>query len=102
MAVTDEDKLFADMWMKQKEIFFRYISFIPVVEIAVLASWFGLIKDRRSGLAQITLVCGAFVMLIASVMIWRSTQYVSYFRNKISHLFSEMSTPTINTRRIAV
>ena len=102
MTVSDEDKLFADMWMKQKDLFLRFVSFVPLIEIAILASWFPLARDKREILAQTILLGGAVVMVAATVMMWRIIQYVSYFRSKLDRFLVGMPDTLFTSRRVGL
>jgi hypothetical protein len=39
MTVSDEDRLFADLWIRQSDLFLKLAALVPVLEIAVLAGW---------------------------------------------------------------
>lgn len=76
LSISEEEKIYADMWMKQKDLFLRFVSFVPLIEIAILASWFALTRDGRPFAAQLLMIGGAFVMGAAWLMMWRIVQYV--------------------------
>jgi hypothetical protein len=81
-----EEEFFADLWMRQSDILLKATSFMPVVELAVLAAWYGLVKDRQILMARFVAIAGAAVMVLASIYMGRTVQYVSFFRKKMGSL----------------
>ncbi len=86
MPISDEDKLFAELWKEQSKILLQATSFIPLIQIAIMAAWYTLLKDQQISLAQIVALGGAVVMLLATIYMIRTVQYVGYFRSKIDGL----------------
>jgi hypothetical protein len=94
--VTDKDKLFADLWMRQTDIFLKLVSLMPVIELGILAGWYKLISDGMNVLALLAAVVGVIVMLIAFLYLYRATVYIEYFLDQVPLL---RAPPTIRFGR---
>ena len=100
MPISDEDKFFADLWVKQYDIFFRIVSLVPLGELAILAGWYTLMKDGHTRLAQGMAMLGAFVMIVAWASLRRTTRYIRYFRKKLEPLLEGAPPVSIKGRWI--
>lgn len=86
MALADEEKLLADLWMRQTDLFLKLVSLMPAIELGILAGWYNLMKDDRNVLALLAAVLGVIVMLIAWTYLYRATVYIAYFQDQVPML----------------
>jgi len=84
--MSEDEKLYVDLWVKQSDLFLKLVALVPVVELAIVASWYTLMKDGNSTPAQWVAALGALVMAAATIILWRTTQYIGHFRSQISRL----------------
>ncbi len=100
--VSDQDKLFADLWMKQSDLFLKLAALIPVLELAILAGWYGLMRDDQPELARWAALLGTFVMLVALVILWRASLRIRHFRDKLGELLAGLPRSTLTGRGTAI
>lgn len=97
--VSEDEKLFADLWMKQIDLFLRIVAVIPIAEFGLLVGWYKLISDGQSALARMAALLGVVVMLMIWAILHRTVRYIRYFRSKIESLAGGPS-PTLVSRWI--
>jgi hypothetical protein len=99
--MPDDEKLYADLWMKLSDQFWKHVSLLPVVQLAVLASWYTMLKDLHLCLALGSLAFGAIVMAVGFALLYRTTEYIRHFRNKIARHLAGVPEPWFKGERLA-
>jgi divalent metal cation (Fe/Co/Zn/Cd) transporter len=100
--VSEETKLFTDMWLRQSDLFLKLAALVPVLEITILAGWYALIKDDQPVLAIGIAWLGAIVMALALLILWRAGRRVLHFRLKIGELLTGLPRAVVTGRWTAV
>jgi len=96
--LSDRQKLFADLWIKQSELFSKIVATLPLVESGILASWYAL--RNQPDLAQYVAILGAIVMGVAGIILWRTTAYIRHFRREIAFMLP--TEKVINVRLLGI
>jgi hypothetical protein len=91
--------LFADLWIEQSDILLRGVSLVPLVQAAILAGWYALKRDGQDVLATAAAASGALVMILATIYLARTVQYVAYFRDRMGPLIESVPTGWVNGKR---
>jgi hypothetical protein len=92
MNQDDELRFYTDLWVKQSDLFLKLLALDPLLELAILASWYSLMKDGQLAFAQYSAGFGAVVLIGATVILYRTARYIGHFREKI-----QASLPLLNT-----
>ncbi|HWD27597.1 MAG TPA: hypothetical protein VG387_10560 [Rhizomicrobium sp.] len=66
MGITEDEKFFADLWMRQGELVWWAMGLIPTIEAAVLAAWYVLHKEESPDLA----ICVALIGIVVMACTW--------------------------------
>jgi hypothetical protein len=98
----DDEKLYADLWMKLSDQFWKHVALLPAIQLGVFASWYTLLSQNELILAICSLLFGAVVMGVAGALLFRTTQYITFFRRKISRYMEEMPEPWLRGRNIGI
>ena len=85
---TDDEKFFADLWIKHAELFLKVVAFVPVIQLGIMAGWYALMKDEEPVLARSLAGFGVLVMLVASFILNRTSWYVWHFRQRLETLLA--------------
>ncbi|QWG14477.1 hypothetical protein KMZ29_07355 [Bradyrhizobium sediminis] len=99
---ADEDKLYADLWVKQSDLFLKLVALVPVAELGITASWYSLMTAGHPRTAHWAAFIGVLVMSAACVILLRTTQYIGHFRAKIAHLLPEKSQGKLTGRNVGL
>ena len=88
----DEEKLLADLWMRQTDIFLKTLTLMPAIELGILAGWYVLVNDHRHyvlinehrySTAILAAIFGALIMLLAFTYLYRAQVYIGHFHDRV-------------------
>ena len=100
--LSEEDKLYAELWSKQSDIFLKLVTLIPVAELAITASWYALMGAGHPRTAHWVAVIGVLVMGAAFVFLRSTAEYISHFRSKISRLLPYQTQKSLTGRYVGL
>lgn len=86
MGISDDEKFFADLWLRQGELVWKAMALIPTIEAAVMAAWYVLRGEGSPDLAIGVAIVGIAVMIFTWIILDRTVGYVAHFRSQISRL----------------
>lgn len=102
MTINGEDKIYADLWVKQSDLFLKLVALIPAVELGIAAGWYALQKDQQPHLARFVGIIGAIVMAASVVIFYRTAIYIGHFREKIGNLLPSIWPSGITGRLVGI
>jgi hypothetical protein len=100
--MSEDDKLYADLWVKQSDLFLKLVALVPVVELGITASCYTLMNASHPKTAQWVAVVGVLVMGAAFIILRRTTDYIGHFRNKITHLLPVVTESQLTGRKVGL
>ena len=71
-----------ELYMRQSEFMWRFQQTVALVEAGVFSGWYVLYKDQYPFLAIALLTVGIVILIILTLIIHRTSQYLNAFRKQ--------------------